>query len=787
MISDFAQRFYAKNQKHAPKILLGIGLLWLLLLFALSTFPIEKSSAAFFPDNSAELQSMVHAMDTVQFSQYVYVDFSIKQQDSAHGQSMEDLATHIKAVEAKLDPQFFSVQKSPTLPDPQDIFALLPALFTASMEKNLQERMNADFVQQNLQNAYGMLMGFSASATLPWLRHDPLHFRDVLMPLMPNSQGILPPDPQLGYALSKDKKHLLLVLRPQISMHQTEFALAAMQNLHTALATLPDTIATITLGGLRHTAANTEAIDSDILWISTISLLGIAIIYLIFIRSLGGFWLLLTPCLAVSIAFAMVHILFGLVSGLALGFGMAILGIAEDYAVHMHFGLRSNTQKNVVFKALSAPLFQGFLLNASGFALLLFSAIPAVRQLSAFAIAALGSGFLLALFILPLCPGFDKPQKNHTDNQAHPQLFPKLWPTICLGLCLGFVSSVFFALLPMDVSPKSMGADMQNIQDDSIKFNNIWHFLSPSLILVDAKDNTSALEKTDSLQNALQKNLPKVRITSMATFVPNAATMQKNMERWQNFITKNTEFITQNFSTVHNGLDPKQIFAPFLAFWHEKPEAITLEKLQAGPFQNAVHSLLQPYAHKDMVQSRIIVETDLQGKELSALAQGVDLSHVTLFTPHGLEKILSGVFYTEARYIPLMFAFCLVLLFFCFKNIGQTVLAALPAAGALFCILASMYALQKPLTLASLAAMPLVLGLSIDHGIMATHHLAKGIPLQMDRAILVSSLTACVSMGMLAFASHPALQSMGHVVFVGLLVEMPISLWLLPRLCKERV
>ena len=91
---------------------------------------------------------------------------------------------------------------------------------------------------------------------------------------------------------------------------------------------------------------------------------------------------------------------------------------------------------------------------------------------------------------------------------------------------------------------------------------------------------------------------------------------------------------------------------------------------------------------------------------------------------------------------------------------------------------------DTPLTLAGMAALPLVLGLAADHGIMVTHDLAHGMELGVERAVLVASLTALAGMGLLALARHPALNAMGEVIFLGLLVEVPAALWLLPRVCR---
>lgn len=82
------------------------------------------------------------------------------------------------------------------------------------------------------------------------------------------------------------------------------------------------------------------------------------------------------PAFAASFALGGMTLLSPALSGLALGFGASVLGVAEDYAVHMHFALRSGDSVESVLEHITPPLFQGYLVNASGFAVLLLSGIP---------------------------------------------------------------------------------------------------------------------------------------------------------------------------------------------------------------------------------------------------------------------------------------------------------------------------------------------------------------------------------------------------------------------------
>ena len=152
--------------------------------------------------------------------------------------------------------------------------------------------------------------------------------------------------------------------------------------------------------------------------------------------------------------------------------------------------------------------------------------------------------------------------------------------------------------------------------------------------------------------------------------------------------------------------------------------------------------------------------------------------------PGELETTLLQQLGMEKRLVPLAWLACLVLLFVYFRNTRRTLLASLPPLCSVACILAWMSITGHPLTLAGMAAMPLVLGLAADHGIVVTHDLGSGVKMGVERAVVVSSLTTFTGMGLLALAQHPALKAMGEVIFWGLIVEVPVALWLLPKLCR---
>lgn len=769
--------------RHCPKLLVYAILLlfWGISIFIVRHIQVNNNSSVFFPDSSPTLQRMARGMDLAPFSRFVCVDFAIENTDD---ESLQNLAQSMKQFERKLSSELvtpFSTNQYIERITPEHLLALLPSLFTEDVENEVLERISEDNIKQSVQKSYGLLTGFSVAAMIPWLRTDPLSLRDFVLEHFPKQSGIPTAEARYGYPLSADGKHMLLLLKPKKSMHDTEFAVQLMQNIESASRHLPPEAIMTVLGGIRHTAANTQTINEDIQWIASFSLLGLALVYLLFVRSLGAIWLLLLPFFTVSFALLCMHILFGAFSGLAIGFGAAVLGIAEGYAIHMHFALRSEQHTQKVLAILSTPLLQGLILNITGFSLLLLSSIPAVRQIAIFSIVTLLLGFILALFVFPLFHFFNMPKLQDAVHYRKPRK-PILARVLILFTFLCMSCFFLFSTSKIDVSPRSMGADMQSIQIDAENFANTWHMNESSLILVEVHNSENSLIKNSNLLESLRTTWPHAQLTSIADIVPSSEKAQKNCARWSSFIAQHYDEIKEYFAQAEKKLGLQQtLFKPFFDVIAQKAQPITLDYLEKLGFTEIISHFVRDFPSDGVAQSLIISDKHL---DLSKLPHHV-LDGVVELEPQTLEIELKKLFTREASYLPFALLVYLCVLLVCFKNLGQALLAAIAPLCSFVCIFTALTVFGHPLSLASLAALFLVFGLAVDHGVMVTHDMAAGVECGISRAVLVSSLTACVGMGLLAFSNHPALRDMGYVIFIGLAVEVPTSLYILPLFCKE--
>lgn len=770
----FFASLHTRLFRHRWAVLAAVLCCWGALAWTGLSVRMDNSSSVFFPDTLPEARRMAEGMDMAPFSRLLFINLSLEREGEK-----ERLVEAAETLVAALPPDL--AERAGMLPDiqPAGLLALLPGLFDEEALEFARRKTSDDAIGPAILSVREALTGLWGSVAGPWLRADPLGLRDIVLRRVPSSVDLPVVDPTLGYPVSKDERNLLLIIRPFRSVHDVDAAVRLMDAIDAGLRRLDPDVHALVVGGHRHTAVNSSVIREDIQRILVWSVLGFILVYGLLVRSAGAFWLLLTPMLAVSLTMGGMTLFWPVLSGLAVGFAASVLGISEDYAVHMHFALRSGLSRTRVLDLLSMPLAQGLLLNLTGFAVLLFSAVPALRQMAAFALLTLIAGCLIALVFLPLCPGIATPVNRAPAMDRDPST-PVLWRTLCCAGCLIAVCGWLFASVRVDVSPRTLGAGMAEMEAAGRHIASVWGQQEEQLLVVRADTPDAVLGKARDLVAFLRKQAPESDVASLSDLLPPSGEAELNRERWRRFVSAEGERIARAVREAGGRWGfTDAAFAPFAAVLRAEPVSLTPEGLEAVGFGDLVHTFLNvgPRGAQGLVLTREPVDIGMLPESLR--------DSVVSLSSERLEAMMGTLFSQERTLVPIVLLLCAGLLLLCFRNVPRTLLALIPPLCSVGGILGWLFLSASPLTLAGLAALPLVLGLAVDHGIMVTHELEHGINLGIQRAIWVSSLTACTSMGMLALAAHPALRDIGRIIFLGLLIEVPASLWLLPALCRK--
>jgi len=149
--------------------------------------------------------------------------------------------------------------------------------------------------------------------------------------------------------------------------------------------------------GVNRFAATSRArIESEVKWLNTLSLVAVLAVALAFIRRVWrGLHLVPVVLLSMLGAWVCTTLAFERVPVLVLVFGSLLTGVAIDYGFYLFMQPPAAPDEDYWAKVrrLARPLLASCLTTVAGFALLLFSDLPFIRQLGVF----VGSGLVSAL------------------------------------------------------------------------------------------------------------------------------------------------------------------------------------------------------------------------------------------------------------------------------------------------------------------------------------------------------------------------------------------------------
>jgi len=752
---------------------LGVASLAVMSLSAILAFHLrpDQSLALLLPDNSPELRRVAGLLDLAPFARVLLVQLTAADPSAAWalGPAAEDLARG-------LDPNLLTLWLDPeTLPEPESLLALLPALCDGGCRARLAAGLAPDRLQARLAELKKNLAALGGEEEIFW-RADPLRWRGEVFSRLPRPRTEFMADFLTGYPVSRDGRHLLLVLKPQVSMNEAAGSRAALAHLESLLRGLPPGLDAQVVGALRHTAANAEAIQGDLALTLPLAMGLLLLLYLTLVRSWGAVWLFLTPAAALLLASAALTALPS-VSGLALGFGAAVLGIAEDYAVYVHFALRRAPDPETALGRAVRPMFLSVVLCGTGFAVLMLAGVPAIRHLALFSALSLAAGFTWAVIVLPHCPGMDMPREFVPVSEAAGGTLRPGW-TVGLGLALAAGIALASVRLPLDFSLRDLNLASPALLADQTAVAGVWGGdQDRRIFLAQGRTPAEALALAGEVAADLGGR-GGTGLSTLAGLCPPPAGQAENLRGWTEFTTALGEGFRAEFrrAAASAGFTPSA-FDPFLDWLRAPPLAVDPERLAGLGW-----AFLTDYymAARDGYYYAL-VEMDAPGPPLAPGFRG----RVFPLSARDLEEALSRGLLDSSRLLPLAAGLaCLAVLLAAFKNKAEALAAFLPALAGLAAVLAVNLLRGRALGLVEAAALPLLIGLGADYGLVAVSEARQKGSLGAGRAIMVSGLSTLAGVGLLVLARHPVLRALGETVSVGLLAAMPVAVLGLPRLYR---
>ncbi len=744
--------------------------------------PMREDITLMLPDSDPTFVASYRLLEAAPFTRSILIDLEAREPEQV-SLLMETAAL----LEERLGPPLISnvigglpMEAGANLID--WLYAHMPQLFTEEDAAALAPQVASPQVAQTLQTDLQALAGPEGLWLRKWLAKDPLGFRNQVLRKL--GAVALLPDMQVeqGFLIDPTGKHLLLVAETPISMGDSKGGEQVLQYLDEVLSrTVPETILAHVVCAHRYTVANAKAIKRDLIVVFAVSSLSLAVIFLVMLRHWRAVFVFAVPSLGVLAGVLVVAGLFTPLSAIVVGFGAVLLGISDDYGLHVFYALRRPGAKpQEEMAGLAVPMVISFASTVVVFAVLLWSAVPIQRQLAVLAIAGLTVALALAVGCLPHWVG--------QSRRDHWLLLPQVLAGRSRWVIGAWLAAILICVpwcfrVAFEGDLRSFGLMPKDILADEFCVRDVWGDpRGRALVVVRDEDEEAALRTNEQVYAQLSANRRPGEFVSVAPLLPSRATQSANLVRWERFWREQGRLdrLKEALDTHGRTLGFSQgAFIPFLQWIEQEREPFGPADLRkaAGPLLEPLW-LLEP-AGLGLIN--LVSDSDqadqaagLSGLELPPGAQAVSQRQFAV----SLRQLLHRDF---TRFLLGALSLVVLVLAVTLRRLTHVVLCLLPSITGVVVMLALMGLLGIRVNLFNIAAGVLVLGLSIDYGTFMLYR-CKECDGVAERSVVTSALTTISSFGALALAHHPAMFSLGITVVLGLLPSMVCAVFVIPAL-----
>lgn len=646
----------------------------------------------------------------------------------------------------------------------------LPYRFSARDAQEASKFINPQVISVQMRDNFQNLMSFQGSFLKDLITLDPLALSKLMGDKLKAFDVTSSMTYNDGFLISKDATAVIGVYDADFDPANIAASARFKQAFERAEkeGILSSTSRAFYLGAARYTDENSSVIRHDLKIITVLALLGLAALFAVFFRRKRALWIFALPFFVLAPSALVTYVVFGGISGITLGFGSVVAGLAVDYSIYMYFALCGGTKPVLkTARKLLPHLFYSYATSVACFAALLFSSISLFKQIAVFSIAGLTFALLLAVFVFPVFWKHLPPAPAFTFWKV-PQLSKTAAAIILCLLLWGGMAGALMLQISGDL--EALNSVSVSFVKDKQVFDEAFAQQSAGtgLLFVFGTSEDNALENNEAV--ARQTGIP----LAVSQVFPSQKAQVENLNRWRKFWAKNgektRELVRQN--ALYWGLKPGA-FKPFeyLTSLVQDPD-----EFDFSPFYNPFTQIDGQYAVVNMVpDSPVFSQLQLPGIK-------------TVFvSAEALRKDLTSGVRTEA--VKILLATLLMtggFIFWFFRNKRDTLLTFVPVAGAFSFTFLVFWLAGVKVNLFILAFLPLLMGLGVDYGLFEViKHRAGKSTLYPQAALTAAALSTFIGFGVLALADHAVLFIMGLSACLGIAGAALSALFLLPPLLED--
>lgn len=659
---------------------------------------------------------------------------------------------------------------------------LLPYRFLLSPTLDTQ-RFDAQYLHAELLARSRDLASPAGSFLEPWLPRDPTL---EMLKLLQRWQPMQEPRREYDVWFDRDGRRALLVAETQAPAFDPDRQRAAMQELDRALATAANGAhVQMTVSGAGKFSVMMEArTRGQAQALGAAATVGMILLLLVAYRRFGSIVLSALPLASAGLAgLAVVSALFGTVHGITLAFGFTLIGVAQDYPLHLLSHRRADEEAATIARHLWPTLATGVASTCIAYFTFLFSGVVGLAQLACFTVAGLAGAGLTTRFGLPPLM-----ERGGQDFGASPFL-DRLWNGIealprmrWIAVAIGIVAAAVIALAPQrfwenDLARLTPVSEDLIIQDQQLRAQ----LGTPDvryLLVVDAADSDNALGRLEALDPELQSLVAKHAISGYdhaARYVPSAATQLRRQQRLPEPSALREALQAALTQTPFR----PDVFEPFVQEV-ERARALpplSIETLRDTSLGASVDMLISQRRDRTSALITLSAAQDVTALRAFAARAGGD---VRLLDTKGESEALVAAQRTRMLWTLLVASLLLIgVIAIALRSQSRVYRVLAPMALTTLIVLAVLRASGVSLNLFHLIALILAAGLGLDYALFFEHASADRAEQRRTlHAVLVCSLSTLMVFALLMISDVPVLRAIGVTVTLGVVFNFALALLL---------
>ena len=558
---------------------------------------------------------------------------------------------------------------------------------------------------------------------------------------------------------------------------------AALADLEQALHDVGADGIAMTVSGTGYFSVLMEARTlTEIGWLGTATTIAMLALMLVAYRRVGSLVYSALPLLSAGVVgLAAVSAIFGSVHGITLAFGFTLIGVAQDYPLHLLSHRHAGVTAAETARRLWPTLATGVASTCIAYFTFLLSGVLGLAQLACFTVSGLAVAGLTTRFVLPHVLGPRAPDYGAS------VVLERLWNAIAglprprragvalLGVCAlallaarePFWESDLGKLTPVPPDLLAKDRDLRGeLGTPDLRY----------LLVLDASDAPDALARLERLDTALGALVASGAVSAYdhaARYVPAPATQRTRQARLPDAAALRAALERALRDTPFR----PDAFEPFVADVESARAApvLTLEQAAATPLGARLGMLLNERGK----ETRALVT--FTGVRDPAALRALAAAHGATFLDLK-EASETLVAYERAR-ILVSLAIAAVLLVavvsVALRSRARTLRVLAPMALTTVVVVAALRATGVSLNLFHLISLVLVAGLGLDYALFFEH--AADEPSEQRRtlhAVLVCSLSTLMVFALLAISDLPVLRAIGLPVTIGVVSNFVLALLL---------